>query len=915
MTKKAAICVFLVLFCMASSTVADDIITVEVKNKFQAEVVSQIAISAHSRDLNTFTISVNHEQLKQLRKAGIEYETLVTDADVSSFYLIRAAACGPPTDLYKSLSTELAVGEGKSLMSLSRFEADNLSNSHDYMVNSIEELEIPIIYMSKTVVAALSEVTDFPTDEVIDLISQDSIYAFDSRLEAFQTRYIWTDSIDAARDWIAQKFTDWGYTDVTTPSLYYNGDYHYNVMAVKQGYAEPDKVIVIGGHYDSITYSQPTSPFDYAPGADDNGSGTVTTMELARIMAGYSYRKTIIFIAFTAEEVGLVGSNAAAADFYNSETDVEVMFNYDMVGYDPNNYSELEISSGQNQAYRNLNIDAVNRVTTLIPLADNSSPGSSDHASFDQWGFDISNNIEADFNYPGWHTNLDLTSQMNFPYLTEVVKSAAASIAYIANTAHPTTIEQLVDIGDGQSLEVFWSDCSPSYSYTLKYGTAPGVYDFEIVIPSGLCSYIISGLTEGQTYYFGVFGEIEDGYPALYTVEDSLAPLLYPRAPANVTADPDYQKILLNWSDNIEADFSHYRLHRSLNGLSYSLYADNLTSSFYEDQSVVGQINYFYKITAVDFDGNESDLSSEVNAFAATFDGGILIVDDMSQLNPMPEQTEQEAYFDSLFDTSPYGLTRIESNTADDRLSRNIAGQYSSVFWFDDDLSPKLIINSEDTLEWFLDYPNNIFVSGYSILNEWTMTPIPTSHLLFQDFGITSHANNPAMDFTGANGQSGFPNLVFDSDILFPNMPNVSRIGVRSGATVIYTFDSNTNDPSFENQPCGVMYDTPNGKRIFLTFPLYMMTTESAQQLISYVKTLFNEGGLIVTNGDINGDGQVTITDITFLVDYMFGGGIQPPSMTNTDVNNDCYVGIADLTYLVDYFFAGGPDPLAGCAK
>jgi hypothetical protein len=64
--------------------------------------------------------------------------------------------------------------------------------------------------------------------------------------------------------------------------------------------------------------------------------------------------------------------------------------------------------------------------------------------------------------------------------------------------------------------------------------------------------------------------------------------------------------------------------------------------------------------------------------------------------------------------------------------------------------------------------------------------------------------------------------------------------------------------------------------------------------------------------GDLNGDGaNGDIVDITFLADYLFGGGPPPQCDDEADVNSDGSVAdIVDLTYLADFLFAGGPIPV-----
>ncbi|NIT61156.1 MAG: M20/M25/M40 family metallo-hydrolase, partial [Aliifodinibius sp.] len=67
----------------------------------------------------------------------------------------------------------------------------------------------------------------------------------------------------------------------------------------------PDEIYVIGCHYDVYTNG--------APGADDNGSGTAATMEIARVLSTSSYKRTIKLIGFSGEELGLLGSAAYAS--------------------------------------------------------------------------------------------------------------------------------------------------------------------------------------------------------------------------------------------------------------------------------------------------------------------------------------------------------------------------------------------------------------------------------------------------------------------------------------------------------------------------------------------------------------------------------------------------------------------------
>ncbi len=60
-------------------------------------------------------------------------------------------------------------------------------------------------------------------------------------------------------------------------------------------------------------------------------------------------------------------------------------------------------------------------------------------------------------------------------------------------------------------------------------------------------------------------------------------------------------------------------------------------------------------------------------------------------------------------------------------------------------------------------------------------------------------------------------------------------------------------------------------------------------------------------HGDANGDGQVTVTDVFYLINYLFAGG--PAPIGPADVNGDGQITVADIFYLISYLFSGGPAP------
>lgn len=100
---------------------------------------------------------------------------------------------------------------------------------------------------------------------------------------------------------------------------------------------QTNKTVVLGAHQDSINLFLPS--ILAAPGADDDGSGTVTILEVLRtlllsqnIVAGNA-TNTIEFHWYSAEEGGLLGSQAIFSNYRQNNRDIKAMLQQDMTGY------------------------------------------------------------------------------------------------------------------------------------------------------------------------------------------------------------------------------------------------------------------------------------------------------------------------------------------------------------------------------------------------------------------------------------------------------------------------------------------------------------------------------------------------------------------------------------------------------
>ena len=221
-----------------------------------------------------------------------------------------------------------------------------------------------------------------------------------------------------------------------------------------QGTVQPDKVIVVGGHYDSVVYGAGTDPYTWAPGADDNATGTAATLEIARIIYENPLPVTVMFVPFPQEEQGLIGSWYFCHWLYDHYIDVHLMLNADMIAHSVDSYQDATIYAHSSAMdFVNTMIDMGNTYTYLHPAYGGQSSGS-DHYSFYEWGWDALFAAEGDFFYGGWHQNTDIVDSLDFDYMTEVVKMEMATLITVARSFGPnyligdTNADDVIDAGD-----------------------------------------------------------------------------------------------------------------------------------------------------------------------------------------------------------------------------------------------------------------------------------------------------------------------------------------------------------------------------------------------------------------------------------------------------------------------------------
>jgi carboxypeptidase Q len=260
---------------------------------------------------------------------------------------------------------------------------------------------------------------------------------------------------------------------------------YHNVVATLRGTTYPDEYIVIGGHFDC---------FSSATGGVDDGSGFAPGMEAVRLIkaAGAKPKRSIIFIAFAAEENGLVGSQSWLKKHPEIQPKVMMMINRDGSPSAITGATVPETWFADIQRITapltNLNPKWPFKLVRGVPRAHATSPGGTDSSSFEMMSvptFSFANTtarpgpdgkeINYTYNY-AWHTLNDLYSEL-VPYTEHQQHSAlvTAVVAYgVANLDKPLSRDS-VYLPDGlfADITVGPADAPFHIMTTLDYVNAP----------------------------------------------------------------------------------------------------------------------------------------------------------------------------------------------------------------------------------------------------------------------------------------------------------------------------------------------------------------------------------------------------------------------------------------------------------
>jgi hypothetical protein len=431
---------------------------------------------------------------------------------------------------------------------------------------------------------------DPTVQKIVSEVSSEHIGEFMKTLGNFETRGDFSDpaqtnrGIGAARRWIYNQFQSFSPRLEVSFDAYKvkkHGDRIFrdldvvNVVAVLPGTTQPDRRVIVSGHYDSLNMvpkAGTTGSMDNeksaeatAPGVSDDASGTAVVMELARVMSKYRFEKTIVFVAFGGEEIGHVGSTLYTDKAKKNNDRIEAVLNNDIVGNDVT--GDGRGASGFVNVFSDDPADSVSRAlaryvrecgeryvpgfrSELVFRPDRFSRGG-DQSSFVAEGFAAVRFTTPAENLGAQHTADDTFEKASPAYTANVARVNGAALTSLALAPPPPVVMREVTTGfnkgnrtptlargkSGYDAVLSWKDDKPvadlaGYAVVIRSTTAP-YWEHQIFVGK-VSEYTLAGLSIDNVV-LGVKAIDNDGNESLVSV---YLPPPYPAQPIELQPEP-----------------------------------------------------------------------------------------------------------------------------------------------------------------------------------------------------------------------------------------------------------------------------------------------------------------------------------------------------------------------------------------
>ena len=278
----------------------------------------------------------------------------------------------------------------------------------------------------------------------VNLVNQQTLTNNLSEFENLGVKSVGTTAQENTYQWLKDKYLSFGYTEsqIKTHTYTYSNKTNKNIEVIKQGSIYPNEYVLVCGHFDTKN----------GPGVNDNGSGVVTILEIARILQNIQTDYSIRFINFSGEEDGLIGSRNYVSQVVNAtnpKMKIRVLLNIDEVGGVANAVNDkvkcerdLTNPTTNNAAslqFTNDLMSYVSAYSTLTPILSNAY--SSDYMPFQSNGEIITGLFEYnESRHP--HTSTDRLVNMDPAYNFQIAKASTAAILHYAIARENLRVEK-----------------------------------------------------------------------------------------------------------------------------------------------------------------------------------------------------------------------------------------------------------------------------------------------------------------------------------------------------------------------------------------------------------------------------------------------------------------------------------------
>ena len=318
---------------------------------------------------------------------------------------------------------------------------------------------------------------------IVNQVSQTNVTADLTEFEALGIKRRGTPALTNTLNWLKNKYTLYGYTaGQIVEDSFTNGSFTCkNLIVTKIGTVYPNKYVIICGHYDSLNGS----------GTNDNGSGTTSILEVARLLQNVPTEYSIKFIHFSGEEDGLVGSQHYVSSVVNGTSpklDIKLVFNLDQVGGvagATNNTITCERDTGNPTTNNVASATITNELITCVGLYSTLNTNLSYAYASDYMPFEDNNEVITGFyetnesTHP--HSSSDLLVNMDPVYNFNVAKATTGAMLHFAVATTALSVDSY-----NEDFQVSFFPNPANDFLNINFGTlTDSNYNFSIVDING----------------------------------------------------------------------------------------------------------------------------------------------------------------------------------------------------------------------------------------------------------------------------------------------------------------------------------------------------------------------------------------------------------------------------------------------